>query len=156
MLIGHVPAGYLFGKGLQGLGCSKPLFLGVLVGSFAPDLDMLWFHFVDHGSVHHHTYITHRPIVWLTVLLAGLVLRRHFVIGVGLGGVLHMMLDTIAGAIAWGWPFFQHSLSLVTVPATHDHWVLSFMAHWTFQVEITICAIAAFVFWRSSLKGKKT
>ena len=134
------------------LGASQTLFLGLLVGSVLPDIDMLWFHLVDHGSTHHHHYITHRPMVWAAILLIGLALRHRLVMGVGLGGLLHMCLDSIAGAITWGWPFFEHTTTLVTVQPTHSHWLMSFMAHWTFQVEIAITILAAILFWRANFR----
>ncbi len=156
MLIGHLPAGYLAAKGARVVGASRALFLGMIVGSVAPDIDMLWFHLVDHGSVHHHEYLTHRPIVWAVLLFVGVLTRKNWLAGIGLGGILHMLLDSIAGQITWGWPFFDASTTLVVVQATHDHWVKSFMAHWTFQVELALTAVAIAVFLRANFIGKST
>lgn len=150
MFIGHLPAGYLLARGLRATGVSRALAVGVLFGSIAPDVDMLWWAFVD-SSVHHHTFTTHRPAVWVAVLVVGLLTRSHGLLGAGIGGVLHMALDSIAGAIAWGWPVWTDGAPLVVVPATQDHWVLSFLVHWTFRVEIAIVCVAALVLllgWR--------
>lgn len=154
MLIGHLPAGYLVAKGGKRFGACRALFLGILVGSVAPDIDMLWFHFVDGGSVHHHEYLTHRPIVWVVALMIGLLGRKEWIIGAGVGGLLHMGLDSIAGQISWGWPIFEGATTLVVVQPTHDHWIKSFMAHWTFKVEITLTLAAAVVFLRANFKRK--
>ncbi|MBO9479025.1 metal-dependent hydrolase [Shimia sp. R11_0] len=154
MLIAHLPAGYLAAKGAQGAGASKAVFWGILLGSIAPDFDMLWFFFVDSQSTHHHDYLTHRPILWAGLLLFGLLLRRPFLIAVGCGALFHLMLDSIAGKVSWGWPFFEGATTLVTVQATQGHWIKSFMAHWTFKVECLIVLVAVAVYLRSTFKGK--
>lgn len=156
MIIGHLPAGYLAAHGAKVLGASHAMFVGILLGSVAPDLDMLWFHFVDHESTHHHHYITHRPIIWASVLLLGLMLKQASILGVGIGGLLHVALDSIAGQIAWLWPFSSHLTTLVEVQPTHSHWILSFLAHWTFKVEIGIAILAALLFWRTNFRKDKT
>jgi inner membrane protein len=63
-----------------------------------------------------------------------------------------MALDSIAGQIAWGWPATHHAAPLVAVPATQDWWVMSFLLHWTFTVELVICAAALLVWWRGVQK----
>ncbi|MGR3712467.1 MAG: metal-dependent hydrolase [Shimia sp.] len=153
MLIAHLPAGYLAAKSAKAAGASTVVFWGVLVGSIAPDFDMLWFHLVDNRSTHHHEYVTHRPIVWAALLLIGLMLRRSLIVAIGLGALFHLVLDSIAGQVSWGWPFFGGATTLVIVQATHDHWIKSFMAHWTFKVEIAITLLATLVFIRSFFKG---
>ena len=150
MMIAHLPAGYLLAKATQTSGW---LFAGIVAGSILPDFDMLWFHFIDHGAVHHHDYLTHRPILWVAVLLVGLVLSRALIIGVGLGAIFHLTLDSIAGKVTWGWPFWDKPTTLIIVPATHDNWVMSFLHHWTFRVELAIFALALCVFlysWRKA------
>ncbi|MGH1464907.1 MAG: metal-dependent hydrolase [Cognatishimia sp.] len=153
MLIGHLPSGYIAACTCEKFTSSRTFFVGMVLGAFLPDIDMLWFHFVDHGAVHHHEYITHRPIVWLAVLTIGFILQRKFLLGLGLGGILHMLLDTLAGAIVWGWPLATEPNTLVIVQATHDHWIKSFLWHWTFKVEIvvTLSGLGLFVFrrWKS-------
>ena len=61
MVIGHLPAGYIFSK----LGYlkfrddisnyRKFMFWGVF-GSIAPDLDMFYFHLIDHARTHQPTH----------------------------------------------------------------------------------------------------
>lgn len=145
MLIGHFPAGYLTAVGISRFLPSRALFLGVLLGAVLPDLDMVWFLLVD-SSYHHHSLLPHRPIVWLGILIAGLLFARKFVTGLGLGGLLHVALDTTLGQIAWGWPLSERYWTLIEVPPTHSHYLLSFANHWTFRIEIVLVVIAFFVF----------
>lgn len=149
MIVGHLPAGYLSACVLERSITRDPvIWWGLVVGSVAPDLDMFWFLFVDHGTVHHHTYLTHDPGIWIGLLLIGWAFSARALIGLGLGGVLHLMLDSIAGAITWGYGELTWTAPLVEVPATQSNWVLSFVLHWTFAVELTLCCLAMFVFWR--------
>jgi hypothetical protein len=121
-----------------------------LLGSVLPDFDMLWFHLVDHGSIHHHRYWVHAPGFWLILATLALPLIRwraaqHLAPAlIFLAAIfLHLILDSLGGGIMWGWPFSTTLHQLVTVPATHSHWVLSFLLHWTFLAELGITALAA-------------
>ncbi len=155
MFIGQLPGGYLAARALWERN-QRTLIIATMIGSVLPDIDMLWFHLVDHGSVHHHTYLTHRPALWACIALLGLVLRKRIIFALGLGGLVHMVLDSIVGAIAWGWPLSNAAQPLVTVPATHANWIMSFLTHWTFLVEIglTLTAIGlAVMTYRSTKKG---
>lgn len=131
---------------------SKLFMIGVLIGSVAPDLDIMWFYFVDGGTIHHHEYLTHRPIFWTLLLVIVGFFRLPFLQGLGVGGLVHMLLDSIVGRITWAWPLSSKTFTLVEVPATQSHWILSFLTHWTFVVEIaiTLCAIVVFVYSRRS------
>ncbi|SFJ37292.1 metal-dependent hydrolase [Celeribacter neptunius] len=149
MFIGHLPAAYLaFTTSARRL--PRPAFAAGMIASVAPDLDLFLFYFVDHRAVHHHEYISHRPIVWFALTLLGLALSRSRwglpLAAFGAGGVIHMALDTIAGSINWAWPFGTFGGPLVVVPATRGNWILSFLTHWTFLTEIAICLLAAMVF----------
>ncbi|WP_299724311.1 metal-dependent hydrolase [uncultured Tateyamaria sp.] len=149
MIIGHLPAGYLMATALdRSFDRDRVVFWSILVGSVAPDLDMLRFFLVDRGAVHHHNYLTHDPTLWFGVLFLGFVLTSRALIGLGIGAVLHMVLDTVVGAVSWGYGKLSVSGPLVTVPATQDHWVLSFILHWTFLIELVICGVAVAVFMK--------
>lgn len=151
MFIAHLPAGYLLARApvIRHLDAT-PL---ILAGAIIPDLDLLWFYFVDAAQAHHHTYLTHRPKLWLGILICGFVWRSNpKLTAFWLGGLLHMALDSMAGAINWGWPFASLPVTMIEVPATHDWWVLSFLTHPSFMIEIAICCAAALVFWRAPRK----
>ena len=123
--------------------------IGATVGSVIPDLDMLYFHLVDGGHTHHHAYVTHWPLFWLAAaafsLAIGRLLASTHLASIAVffaAAMLHMVLDTVASPIMWLAPFDSHASELVTVPATYGNWVVSFVLHWTFALELLICALA--------------
>ncbi len=162
MFIAHLPAGYLATRSiLQRHPIATPLrrrLLGLgMAASVLPDLDLLWFYFVDQRRQVHHAYLPHLPLFWLAVFAAvALVLRLRgaarstwlaaTVIAANL--LLHLVLDTVAGGIRWLWPFSRAELVMAHVPARHHPWVLNFMLHWTFALELAILAMALLVAWR--------
>jgi len=81
MLTAHLPSGYLLGTQAARWPWARNLRPGLRLGSamagaMAPDLDMLYFWLVDAGRVHHHTYLSHYPALWFSLLLPILLLRR--------------------------------------------------------------------------------
>ena len=159
MLLGHLPAGYLASTAaLARLGVGavarRRLMAAALVASVAPDLDLLFFYGVDRG-VHHHAFVTHWPVLWVGLAASGALLgavlgRRLWVLGalvVGAGGLLHLALDSIAGEVRWLAPWSVASVTLAEVPPRFDSWILSFVAHWTFGVELALVAFGLIV-WR--------
>lgn len=152
MFIAHLPAGYLLFKSSPWR-LSAPVFAAGLVGALLPDIDMAYFFLVDQRAHHHHNYLTHRPALWLAVACLGLALRRtsagRMALALGVGALLHMLLDSVVGQIGWLWPLSDWAAPLVTVQATHDVWVMSFVAHWTFKLEIAITLLALATFWRT-------
>ena len=149
MLTAHLPSGYLLARSLPpGIPALMPV---ALVGAVFPDIDMLWFHLVDNRAIHHHKYWVHVPFFWLVVAAFTLPvawktgwLRTALVFFAAI--LLHLLLDTIGGGVMWGAPVSDHLYELVTVPATYDHWVISFVLHWTFLAELAIWA-AAVALW---------
>lgn len=110
MMIAHLPAGYLALRAWP-VALERRVFIAGLLGAVAPDLDMVWFLFVDQGAHHHHSYLTHRPALWLGVLIVTLLVGRWIhpawkQMGIALSAcaLLHLGLDSIVGQIAWGWP----------------------------------------------------
>lgn len=127
-----------------------------LLGSIAPDVDMLYFHLIDHRQHHHHTYVTHYPLVWIIALGISLLWfksgqnRRGAIAALFFSAncLLHMLFDTIVGDIWWFAPFVDNPYSLFTVPALHTPWWLNFLLHWSFTVEIGILLWACYL-WRT-------
>ena len=68
--------------------------------------------------------------------------------GVWIGVILHLLLDTIAGQIRWAWPFSNQAIQLVDIPPTHTWWVMSFIFHWTFCLEVGLIIIALLLFFK--------
>lgn len=152
MLIAHLPSGYLLARATR----AKGLAMGAaLLGAVVPDFDMIWFHFIDHGAIHHHKYWVHAPGFWaiLAILTLPLIraLRPQFLRPalIFLAAItVHLILDSLGGGIMWLWPFSTQLYELVTVPATQSHWVWSFVLHWTFLAELVITGAAALLFLR--------
>lgn len=164
MIIAHLPAGYVISKGLwlrysilrQGI--NERLFLTVgLIGSIAPDFDMLYFYLIDHRSNHHHLYMTHYPILWFSLLgmsllwLKSAYSKKWAVLATlfCLNGVVHLLLDSIVGDIWWLMPFIDQPYALFSVPARFNPWWLSFILHWSFLFELLIIAISVCL-WRKT------
>lgn len=148
MFVAHLPAAYLAVRGLRPQ-TTRTVLAAVLAGSVLPDIDLLWFYLVDARQHHHHAYLTHKPALWAVLALIGCWRGNSVLLGVAAGALLHLLLDSIVGQVTWAWPFSDWSAPMVTVPATQDWWVASFLLHWTFAVEIAICALAAVVWYRS-------
>lgn len=152
MITAHLPAGYLLARALPPRRGLLPV---VLAASILPDLDLAWFYLVDNRAIHHHRYWVHIPAFWAMIAIVALPTLRLAAprllpyAGAALAAIfLHILLDSIAGDILWLWPFSDRLYALTTVPATRSHWLLSFMTHWTFLLELAIWAAAAFVFLR--------
>ena len=160
MLIAHLPASYLWTRGLQRRLGRQLLPLGLLA-SVLPDLDLLYFYFVDGRAHPHHTYWTHLPVAWalLASLASVLVLWERRLCGAALvffsNILLHLVLDTIAGGICWLYPLSDRAVQLVSVPAAHGNWLLSFVLHWSFLLELAV-AVAALAAWGHARASRRT
>lgn len=165
MFIAHLPAGYILTKAIPLKEKSAALWATGLFFAIAPDLDLFYFYLCSARKIPHHAYVSHWPLVWLA--LAGMVFAvslllhkrawRPF-IAVGLAAVmLHLVLDSFAAEIYWLAPFSYKYVNLVEVPAKYSWWVYSFVLHWTFALELLICAaaIVLFVFSRRKKKSAK-
>lgn len=163
MIVAHLPAGYLLSslllRQLAPAWINPKAWLAAgMLGAIAPDIDMLWFHLVDHGQRHHHTYFTHFPLVWTGLLLASAIwlafcrARQRASMHAGLAfifslnGFLHMALDTVVGDMWWLTPFVDKSFSFFSVPALYRPWWLNFIFHWSFVLELVI-VVAAVLVW---------
>jgi inner membrane protein len=158
MFIAHAPAAYLLGQRLLPDQLDPHRYLIgiaiVLFGGLAPDLDLLYFYFVDHRQHVHHSYCTHIPFYWVSVygLLVvplwrwwGRVAVQRFTLLV-CGGMLHMLLDSVASGILWLYPFDNNYIGLWHIPARYDWWVANYLLHWTFLLELVIVAASVWAF----------
>ena len=161
MFIAHLPSGYLLAKYLKKktttyLSWKAILIAGILGGIF-PDLDLLYFYFIDARLNNHHSYMSHIPIYWFFIYFlvsAVLVASKHkkylanwsvFMLGV----FLHLILDTVAGGILWYYPLDMQYVTFSVVDAKYSWWVLNFVLHWTFALEMAIVFSAAAVYLNS-------
>ncbi|HEM46901.1 MAG TPA: metal-dependent hydrolase [Alphaproteobacteria bacterium] len=156
MLIAHLPAGWLLARRLaprlaRDAGERRRLVILGLAASVLPDVDLLYFYLVDGRGTLHHDYWTHVPAFWpvlLTLAAATMALARMRVpwrdFAVVLAGVfLHLVLDTVAGGVAWLYPWDLTRFVLTEVPTRFDGWVWNFVLHWSFLLEVAILAWAA-------------
>ena len=159
MFIAHIPATYILAKITTNKRLSIANLVTLSLGSIFPDIDLLRFYLLDNHQYHHHSYWTHRPSVWLGILLVTICVsalmktKRTLTIYLFFLGVfLHMVLDTIVGEIAWLWPLTKRTWTPVHIMDTQQIWILNFFLHWTFAVEIIICLLALFIFWKNEMR----
>lgn len=169
MFIAHPAAGYLLTsfliakrKSSFNYARNKVMIAGIIASVF-PDIDLVYFYIVDHQKFLHHGYWTHIPLFWFTIFclwfLIAIALRKNNFLEIELivssNVMLHLLLDTIVGKIRWLSPFSHRDIFFVEVPSRYDLWVLNFVVHWTFLLEIAIvlCGICLFL---SNLRKKMT
>lgn len=151
MLIAHLPAGYICQRFFK----NRLMQIGILIGSILPDIDLIYFYTFGKRAILHHHYVTHMPIFWLCVTMLGigfsfLIHKKYATVFIGLliGTSLHVFLDTVTGHVQWFQPFSEKELRFFDVNNKYAHWILNFIFHWTFLIEITITLIAGFFLLR--------
>ena len=157
MITAHLPAGYVLSRTL---GWRGALAIAACIGAVFPDIDLFFFYVIDNRAVHHHRYWVHAPAFALavTAIAWGLVrwrAPRHapLIAAFGAGWALHILLDYPVGGIMWLWPMSEQLFTLVTVPATHSHWLLSFILHWTFLLEVGVWVLAFAMMSKATRNG---
>lgn len=152
MFIAHLPAGYLATRALcrrvfpatgSAVNLPRPVLLCGLVGAIFPDFDLAWWYLVDHQQTFHREYWTHFPLIWaVPAMLSWLWLRTGThrlaaatALAFFLGGVLHLLLDTVTGDVLWLAPMSREGWSLASIEARFDPWWLNLIVHWSPLVE---------------------
>jgi len=162
MFIAHIPVGLALGRIITKRQLTFPVLSIAICGAIFPDLDLIRFYLFDNNQRHHHDYWTHIPGVWLLIILGWYALSRFIRRPFGqlplvffTAVMSHLILDSVAGAIEWFWPVSDKGFHLVTVPSTHAKWYLSFLAHWTFAVEVFLSLISFYllVTFKTSKEG---
>lgn len=161
MFIGHLPAGYLAAVALESplaktgdLRTARLAFWSMIIASITPDLDMFYFYLVDNRATHHHLYWTHLPWFWCAVLAPvaalAVILKKKSVLvataAIAGGAFLHLILDSIVGGIAWLSPFSSRLFYVMELQPRYGWWVWNFVLHWSFLLEVLVCAAAGLVF----------
>ncbi len=158
MILAHLPCGYLcttlLATRLQRFVAPRWLMFWGLAGSVAPDIDLLWFYLIDHGTVHHHRYFTHWPLFWFTLVALGLLLHWHrpaawkvMATVFSLNASIHLLLDTVVGDIWWGAPLLDHPVHLFEVSNRYRPWLWNFILHGSFFLELAIVLSALGVWY---------
>lgn len=166
MIIAHLPAGFICARLLAGrwqipVHQHRSFLFASLAGAIAPDLDMFYFHLVDHRRHHHHTYFTHFPVVWLSLLIISLIWwrldrqRSHAMLATvfSLNGMIHMLLDTMAGDIWWFAPWLDQPFALTKVLPVYQPWWLNFLLHWSFAIELLLVSWSIYL-WKNTNLSK--
>ncbi len=154
MFIAHIPAGYLAARSAARCGLrQRGLMAACLLGSIAPDFDLLYFYLIDSCQHHHHSYFSHWPIVWVGLLLLSalwFIFQKGQMATAAIAftgcGLLHIALDGIVGDIQLFAPWSNDYFALATVPARYKPWWLNFILHWSMIIELVICATAAYIY----------
>ena len=162
MFIGHLPAGYLLAhflyKTLKLENIPKRTILSVsLVGSVLPDFDLFYFYLIDNKQHSHHTYWSHMPMFWLVLYLISMLTSRIWKSArllplstvLVFSVLLHLFLDSIVGSIYWLYPLSDITLTLVEVFPKYNWWVLNFILHWTFALEVVVLTLAVLLHIKS-------
>ena len=167
MIFGHLPSGYITSKLLlknfQNRSVNTNVFIcWGMFGAISPDIDLLYYLLIDPSQPqhHHHKYVTHFPIFWLTLLLISLLWLRldHrrsqsavSAVIFTLNGFIHIILDTITGHILWLAPFMDKPFALIKDSSEKAH----YFTHWTFGLEIILIFFALLVRLTSSIREIK-
>ncbi len=154
MLIAHLPMGYIIYKKFSPE--SNYFFLAIaLFFSALPDIDLIYFYLFDR-SEHHHKLFPHIPLFWICSFSIFFLLRNKFskeftlVFKIAVISVfIHLLLDTLVGYIWWLYPIVDKSFFLIEIPNKYNHWIINFIFHWTFIIELLIVTYAIFLFFRS-------
>ena len=141
MITAHLPAGYVLARKAKFTGS---LMVAALIGAIFPDIDLLWFFFIDDRAFHHHRYWVHAPAFALicSIMLVAITRVSPMAVAFAAGWCLHILLDAPVGGIMWLWPVSDTLFYVWTVPATQAHWILSFVLHWSFALELVIWGTA--------------
>ena len=133
---------------------SRGVFAACLVGSLLPDVDLFWCYLVDKGQFHHHGYVTHWPVLWVSLSAAALLwygVRKSgaaaALLALAVSALVHVLLDGVVGDIQLFAPWSREYYALATVPAVYRPWWLNFFLHWSMLVELLICAWASYLFF---------
>ena len=154
MLIAHMPAGYIVAKAFKQE--KKPVVISSLIFSVWPDLGLIYFYLFD-NSVIHRQFFTHLPIVMAAAFLITLPLyhmkffakMRIYYVLFFVNWLVHLVLDTFTERIFWLYPLSNHGFQLIEIPTVFSHWIISFVLHWSFVVELAIVALAVTLFLRA-------
>jgi len=152
VITAHLPSGYIVGRTWPK---DSAVLAAAVLGGVFPDLDLIWFYLVDGRSIHHHRYWVHAPFFWLVIGSLALTITKVVIpkylnaAGAFLAAIfVHLILDTLAGDIMWRWPFSSEFTHLISVEPKYENWILNFIFHPVFMIEICIWILAAFLFIR--------
>jgi inner membrane protein len=138
----------------QRISSYKAYFFWGLFGAIAPDTDYVYLFLFDSLNQNHHSYITHFPYFWITLLLFSAfwfnvnkksqnpVLALLF----SVGGLIHLMLDTISSKIFWLAPFSFKPFSFESLIRAYAPSIMENNPNWENTIESLIILWAIYLF----------
>lgn len=157
MLIAHGPLGYLlahtskrYWQPLVAKPQHKLIFWAAAIGGIFPDIDLLYFYFID-STVSHRQLLTHSFLVYgVVLLLAGLWLRflpyfKTVVVGLlffTLGAISHVCADMFIGMAAGLAPISDTIFGLISIPWYRDSIFMQYNLATNFTAELVIIMLA--------------
>jgi len=155
MLIAHIPSGYIVAKAFKQE--KKPIVISSLIFSMWPDLGLVYFYLFDSSIIHRH-FFPHLPIIMASAFLVTLPLyymkffekMKIYYVLFFVNWLVHMILDSFTERIFWLYPLSNHGFQLIEIPAVFSHWIISFVLHWSFVVELAIVSFALILFLRAA------
>jgi inner membrane protein len=169
MYISHLPAGYILTKIVsKKFAKVKYTVSAGLLGSIAPDFDMIYKILFDINGVNHRYYFSHFPLFWLFIYFLGIIVtlllyslnkinkqyKTNFIYLFSIfiaNALLHLLLDLPTGVLLLE-PFSNTVFKFVTIPNQYNNYLLNIILHPLFLVEILIVVFAVYLF----IKEKKT
>ncbi len=159
MHFGHLPAGYITSKLLYGklehrAPVQREFMLWGMVGSVAPDFDLLYYFTIGQFKLHHHNYFTHYPLFWLMLLIASpgwMILDRNraqrtasaFIFT--FSGFLHTILDAFSENFLLLAPFINKQFyGPAYLPKA-----LTRIPFWNYGLELLVILWAAYLWLKS-------
>lgn len=156
MLTAHLPAGYITTKILQKSSHIQTLLWCGLLGSIFPDFDFAYLILMQDFGSSHREYWTHMPFFWLCITMTFgafiLFLKPHK--NILIGGIffltniwVHLILDTTMAPIYWFKPFSSEAIQwfTLTIEQKYNSWTLNYMLSSFFMAELSIWAIALYI-----------
>ena len=135
----------------------KVFFIVIMIGAVFPDIDLFYFYLFDNRSVHHHKYFLHWFSFWIPIFLISYFYfkfsqytsRLALIVLLFSGAtLLHISLDTFVGDVWLFAPFIDQAYVFFEVTSRYQPWWLNFILHWSFVVELLICFIAMWMYWK--------
>lgn len=156
MIISHAPTGYLLYQVLPESWKNHKTFLATLVGSVAPDFDLL-INIFGLSNLNHRYFISHTPYVWILAYLAILTLYRTFsttrpwIHAFFFGTFIHLILDIPTGIQVF-YPLSTHMVDWFPLVYSSSLSPFQHFLHPYVITDILLCYLAYRVFRQNRVR----
>ncbi len=113
----HLFFGVILGYALFSGDVTTNLFVLFLIGNVIPDFDYVILNFLPekYKLRNHRDFFTHWPVVWLFCIFIAMFLKNDFFLWFSMGGLSHLVLDTVDWGVAWLVPIKNGKISLLSL-----------------------------------------